>query len=132
MSFRRKLKKITSRKRPGTFEQIVKEINLITRGWINYFGGSFIKSFIKETEKWLNHRIRQLILKRWKLPKTIIKGLMKCGLDIDSAKRIAYSRKKYWRLSKTPEVHRAFTSKKLRKWELVPLTELAEFVYEKY
>lgn len=132
MSFRRKLKKITSRKRPGTFEQIVKEIKLITRGWINYFGGGFIKSFIKETEKWLNHHIRQLILKRWKLPKTIIKGLMKCGLDIDSAKRIAYSRKKYWRLSKTPEVHRAFTSKKLRKWGLVPLTELAEFVYEKY
>ncbi|QTQ09284.1 group II intron reverse transcriptase/maturase [Macrococcoides canis] len=131
-SFRRKLKKTTSRKRPGTFEQIVKEINQATRGWINYFGGGFIKSFIKETEQWLNHRIRQLILKRWKFPRTIIKGLMKCGLDIDSAKRIAYSRKKYWRLSKTPEVHRAFTNKKLRKWGLVPLTELAEFVYEKY
>ncbi|MFL2072822.1 hypothetical protein ACEN32_11015 [Marinilactibacillus psychrotolerans] len=38
---------------------------------MGYFGLGFIKSFIqKEIEPWIHHRIRQLILKRWKLPKT--------------------------------------------------------------
>ncbi|MGN5884248.1 group II intron maturase-specific domain-containing protein, partial [Staphylococcus simulans] len=61
-----KLKWVTRRNRPGTFTEIITEINAITRGWINYFGRGFVKGFIREMQEWLNHRIRQLILKRWK------------------------------------------------------------------
>ncbi|WP_459771314.1 group II intron maturase-specific domain-containing protein, partial [Alkalibacterium sp. s-m-28] len=100
-------------KRAGKFDEIVKEINSRTRGWINYFGTGFIKSFVKKVEQWLHHRIRQLVLKRWKKIRTKINRLERLGLDIDSAKRIGFSRKKYWRLSKTPEVHRALTTKRL-------------------
>lgn len=130
--FKRSLKKLTSRKRPGTFEEIVQQINRVTRGWINYFGLGFIKGFIKEIEQWLHHRLRQLILKRWKKPKTIIRKLTTYGLDIESAKRVAYSRKKYWRLSKTYEVHKVITTKRLQQWGLVPLSQLTESAYARY
>lgn len=130
--FKNSLKRLTSRKRPGTFEEIVQQINRVTRGWINYFGLGFIKGFIKEIEGWLHHRLRQLILKRWKKPRPIIKKLKSYGLDPDSAKRIAFSRKKYWRLSKTPEVHWAITTKRLHQWGLVPLSELVESAYARY
>ena len=80
-------------KRPGTSEEIIQQINRVTRGWINYFGLGFIKGFIKEIEGWLHHRLRQLIFKRWKKPRTVIKKLKSYGLDLDSAKRIAFSRK---------------------------------------
>ena len=130
--FKNSLKRLTSRKRPGSFEEIVQQINRVTRGWINYFGLGFIKGFIKEIEGWLHHRLRQLILKRWKRPRTIIKKLKSYGLDPDSAKRIAFSRKKYWRLSKTPEVHWAITTKRLHQWGLVPLSELVESAYARY
>ena len=130
--FKSSLKKLTSRKRSGTFEEIILQINRVTRGWINYFGLGFIKSFIKEIEGWLHHRLRQLILKRWKRPRTVIKKLKSYGLDLDSAKRIAFSRKKYWRLSKTPEVHWVITTKRLHQWGLVPLSELVESAYARY
>ena len=130
--FKNSLKRLTKRNRPGTFEEIVQQINRVTRGWINYFGLGFIKGFIKEIEGWLHHRLRQLILKRWKKPRTIIKKLKSYGLDPDSAKRIAFSRKKYWRLSKTPEVHWAITTKRLHQWGLVPLSELVESAYARY
>ena len=130
--FKNSLKRLTSRKRPGSFEEIVQQINRVTRGWINYFGLGFIKGFIKEIEGWLHHRLRQLILKRWKKPRTIIKKLKSYGLDPDSAKRIAFSRKKYWRLSKTPEVHWAITTKRLHQWGLVPLSEWVESAYARY
>ncbi|MCI3027930.1 group II intron reverse transcriptase/maturase [Desemzia sp. C1] len=131
--FRAELKRRTSRKRPGDFKTILNEINQVTRGWIGYFGLGFIKSFIqKEIEPWIHHRIRQLILKRWKLPKTKITKLLKYGLNLDSAKRIGYSRKKYWRLSKSPEVHWALTNERLHHWGLVSLSEMVESAYARY
>ena len=130
--FKNSLKRLTKRNRPGSFEEIIQQINRVTRGWINYFGLGFIKGFIKEIEGWLHHRLRQLILKRWKKPRTIIRKLKSYGLDLDSAKRIAFSRKKYWRLSKTPEVHWAITTKRLHQWGLVPLSELVESAYARY
>jgi group II intron reverse transcriptase/maturase len=131
--FKAKLKRLTSRKRPGDFKMILVEINQVTRGWIAYFGLGFIKGFIqKEIEPWLHHRIRQLILKRWKKPQTKITKLLRCGLDKDSAKRIGFSRKKYWRLSKSPEVHWGLTNERLHQWGLVSLSQLVESAYARY
>lgn len=130
--FRRTLKRLLRRNRPGTFKEISKQVNQVCRGWINYFGTGFIKTFIRRIEPWLHRRMRQLILKRWKKPRTKIQWLVKLGLDLDSAKRISFSRKKYWRLSRTPEVHRAITKKKLYQWGLVNLSALAEQVYLTY
>ncbi len=50
--------------------------------------------------------------------------LRQYGLDHRSAMKIAQSRKKYWRLSNTHEVHRALTTKQLYKWGLIPLAQL--------
>ena len=94
--FKNTLKKLTKRNRSRTFKEIAQQINRVTRGWINYFDLGFIKGFIKEIEGWLHHRLRQLILKRWKRIRTIIKKLKSYGFDLDSAKRIAFFRKKYW------------------------------------
>ncbi|EGQ3279423.1 group II intron reverse transcriptase/maturase, partial [Staphylococcus pseudintermedius] len=112
----RTLRKITKRNRPGTFKDIITEINQVTRGWINYFG----RGFIETTQSWLNRRFRQLILKRWKRVRTKYKMLRQYALDHRSAMKIAQSRKKYWRLSNTHEVHRALTTKQLYKWGLIP------------
>lgn len=130
--FKDKLRQVTKRNRSGTFRTIVKEINVICRGWINYFGIGHIKRFVIETQSWLFRRIRQLILKRWKRPKTKIKKLVAYGLDIDSAKSIAFSRKKYWRLARTREVHRALTNDRLYSFGLLDLEAVWESAYSSY
>ncbi|WP_244325195.1 group II intron reverse transcriptase/maturase [Dolosigranulum pigrum] len=130
--FKKKLKRLTKRNRPGIFAEIVKEINQVTQGWINYFGLGFVKSFVRRTEEWLRRRLRQLILKRWKKCSTKIKMLQKYGLTEDEAKRIAFSRKAYWHLSQTYEVNKAITTKRLHKWGLKSLTTIAESAYARY
>lgn len=130
--FRQKLKRLTKRNSVGTFEEIVKRINQVTRGWINYFGQGYIRGFINEIESWLHRRIRQLILKRWKKTRTKINRLKKLGLTLDAAKRIGFSRKKYWRLSQTPEVHWALTKKRLYQWGVAPLLPMVESAYARY
>src|SRR5690625_5242993 len=81
--FKDKLRKLTSRKRPGTFHEIITKINQTTTGWINYYGISNMKKFIKEIEQWLNHRLRLLIWKRWKVPRTKYRMLRGYGINHD-------------------------------------------------
>ena len=71
------------------------------------------KKFLLDLDAWFRRRVRMVFLKRWKRAKTKIKNLMKLGLDVDSVKRIVYSRKGYWLLSKTVEMSLAISNKKL-------------------
>ena len=56
-----------------------------------------------------------VFIKRWKRPKTIIRNLIKLGLDEDSAKCIGYSRKGYWRVARNPQINIAMSNTKLEK-----------------
>lgn len=123
---KRKLKKLTTRKRPGTYKEICKDIAQVARGWIHYFMNGAIKTYLEEMDQWLRHRIRQLIWKRWKLISTKYKRLRKLGIKHDSALGTASSRKGYWRLSKSQVLHQALTNKKLEEWGLINLSQYYE------
>ncbi|WP_370643037.1 group II intron maturase-specific domain-containing protein [Sporosarcina sp. ACRSM] len=125
------MRKATIRKRSGTFSDIIKEINQITVGWINYYGISRMKAFILETQQWLNHRLRQIVWKRWKKVRTRYAMLRKYGIDHEDAIKQANSRKGYWRTSSTKILHRAITKEKLIKWGLKDMSQLYEQRYLK-
>ena len=55
-------------------------LNWIIRGWVNYFKISKMKTFLKEIDEHLRARIRMIIWKQWKKPKTQIKNLMRCWI----------------------------------------------------
>ena len=129
--FKDKLRKLTSRNRPGTFFDIIKKINQTIVGWINYYGIGFMKSFASEIQQWLNHRLRQLIWKRWKRVRTKYQKLRKYGIGYDDAMKLANSRKGYWRISRSEILHRAITKKRLLKWGLKDMSQLYESRYLK-
>lgn len=54
-----------------------------------------------------------LYLEKLEKGQTRIKHLIKLGLSEDGAKRLAFSRKGYWRLSKTKELSIALTNERL-------------------
>lgn len=76
-----KLKELTKRNRGGSLTQILDEIKTRMIGWLNYYGISSMKSFITGLDKWLRARIRQLLWKRWKRPKTRIRELQRLGFS---------------------------------------------------
>lgn len=51
------------------------KVNQIVRGWINYFSIGSMKGFLDEFGQWLRHKIRVIIVKQWKRPKTIFRNL---------------------------------------------------------
>ncbi len=75
-----------------------RKVNQIVRGWINYYRIGSMKMFLKEFGEWLRHKIRVVIVKQWKKPKTIYKNLMKlnrkyhCGMTEEELFKVANSR----------------------------------------
>lgn len=90
-----------------------------------------MKTFTKEIQQWLNHRLRQLIWKRWKRVRTRYKMLRRYGIDHKEAMKTANSRKGYWRISRSEVLHRAITNERLTKWGLKEITQLYEQRYLK-
>ncbi|MFC0562556.1 group II intron maturase-specific domain-containing protein [Halalkalibacter alkalisediminis] len=62
-----KVRNLTSRKRPGEIREIIKEINQVTRGWINYYGIGLMKTYVQEIDRWIRRRIRGHVIKSEKL-----------------------------------------------------------------
>ena len=110
-----KIKEVTQRNTLIEKEQWTVKANQVVRGWVNYFYLAEMKIFLRELDHWFRRRIRMVFIKRWKRPKTIIRNLIKLGLDEDSAKCIGYSRKGYWRIARNPQINIAMSNTKLEK-----------------
>lgn len=90
-----------------------------------------MKKFISEIQQWLNHRLRQLIWKRWKIPRTKYRMLRGYGINHNEAMMLANSRKGYWRISRSEIIHRAISNRKLINWGLKDLATIYEKRYLK-
>ena len=74
-----KIKEVLCRKRAvaSPLKDVFTKVNQIVRGWINYFSIGSMKKFLTKFGEWLRHKIRVVILKQWKRPRTIFDNLMK-------------------------------------------------------
>lgn len=83
----------------------VKRVNEIVRGWINYFRIGMMKQFMEEFGQWLRHKIRVIVLKQWKTPKTIYRNLCylnrkhRNGFSQEEIYKVANSRLGWYRRS---------------------------------
>lgn len=74
------------------------KVNQIVMGWINYFRIGKMKQFMEEFGQWLRHKVRVVLVKQWKKPRTIYKNLsiinklMKCGFNDEEIYMFANSR----------------------------------------
>lgn len=109
--FRDGMKKITSRRRGISPEQLLKEINQKLRGWLNYFRYAQMKGRIATLVGWIQRRIRCFRLKQCKRAIGIVRFLKKLGVPEWRCWLVALSGKGWWRLSSTPQVNEAMNNK---------------------
>lgn len=85
--------------------ETIKRVNEMVRGWINYFRIGMMKTFMQEFGAWLRHKIRVIVLKQWKTPRTIYRNLCylnqknKNGFDHEAIYKVANSRFGWYRRS---------------------------------
>lgn len=111
-----KIKGLTKKMRGSNLPESIREdIMPIIRGWINYFGIAEIRSIFNYLDGWIRRKIRSILWRQWKKPRTRYKQLRRFGLSEASARMVAYGNKGPWRMAKTPGMHKALSNKNIEK-----------------
>ena len=108
---KQKLKEKTRRNRGISLDQMVKEVNRLLRGWINYFGRAQMKKKLFRIMRWLRRRIRCFRLKQCKRAIGIARFLQKHKVPEWRSWLLALSSKGWYHKSNTPQAHEAMDTK---------------------
>lgn len=92
-----KLRELTDRNNAWSNEYRIQKLQQFIRGWVNYFKLADMKKLMKETDKWLRHRIRAIYWKQWKKVRTRLRKLRSLNLPRSVVVELANCRKGTWR-----------------------------------
>ena len=109
--FKERIKEITSRNRGHKVKDVIHELNLYVRGWLQYYKLSNTYTVIKDLSQWIRRRVRLYYWKQWKQPRTRRRNLIALGVDPKRVHMASRSRKGYWRMSQTEIVRFALNNR---------------------
>jgi RNA-directed DNA polymerase len=72
--------------RGRSLRHTLETLNPLLRGWINYFRLAASRTVLAELEGWLRRRLRCLLWRQWKRPRTRARKLRALGLDAERAR----------------------------------------------
>jgi len=121
--FKAKLKYLTKKTLPMSFDERMTRINWLIRGWINYFKLASIQGKLKKLEEWLRNRLRYCIWHDWKKPERKRKNLIRLGVQQGMAYAWSRTRMGGWAVAQSPILRTTITIKRLEKRGFVSLTE---------
>lgn len=122
-TFKAKLKMLTKKTIPIDFDERIHRINLLVRGWINYYKQASIQAKLKKLEEWLRNRLRYCIWHHWKKPERKRKNLIRLG--VEQGKAYAWSRTRMggWAVAQSPILRTTITVERLKKRGYISLVE---------
>jgi RNA-directed DNA polymerase len=109
--FRVKIKEKMRQGRGQSLSKTIEALKPLLIGWVNYFRLAKVKSTFEDLDMWLRHRLRNLIWRHWKRPRTRMKGLMKRGIEKERAEKSANNGLGPWWNSKASHMNEAFKKK---------------------
>jgi group II intron reverse transcriptase/maturase len=114
-SLKRKLKQITKKTRPYSFEERLKKLAEVWRGWVNNYRLANIYAKLKSLDEWLRNRLRYCIWHDWKKPERKRKNLIRLGVDQDHAYAWSRTRKGGWAVAQSPILNTTITLSRLKR-----------------
>ena len=114
-SFKAKLKELTRKTTPMSFDERVRKLNEVQRGWINNFRLASIHQKLKELDGWLRNRLRYCIWHHWKKPERKRKNLLRLGVNPEDAYSWSRSRMGGWAIAQSPILRTTITIDRLVK-----------------
>ena len=112
--FKIRVKTITAKTKPMSFDERIAQINEIQRGWLNYFQGTSIHGKLRDLDGWLRNRLRYCTWIDWKKPERKRKNLIRLGVDQDHAYAWSRTRKGGWAVAQSPILNSTITLKRLQ------------------
>ena len=127
-SIKEKLKTITRKTTPMSFNERIQKLKETSQGWLNYFRMASIQGKLKELDGWVRNRIRYCIWHHWKKPERKRKNLIRLGVDQEMAYQWSRSRMGGWAIAQSPILGTTITVGRLCKRGYEPLLTYYEKV----
>jgi len=105
--FKDKIRRKTVRGTGRKIEDIIKDLNPVLRGWINYYRVANIKSFLRDLMGWIRRRLRMIKIRQWKSYKAMHKEMRKQGIK-GNGEKMAITK---WKNSNVHIVHMLLPNK---------------------
>jgi group II intron reverse transcriptase/maturase len=123
--FKDKIRGKTKKMRGKNIKESIRELILpITRGWANYYGLAECRGIFKTLDGWIRRKIRDILWRQWKKPRTRYKRMIELGASEHVAGSTAYSSKGPWRMAKTYGIHRVLSNMTIENFGYIPMEKL--------
>jgi len=117
------LKSITRKTAPKSFNERIRQLKEVQRGWVNYFRIASIHGKLKDLDGWMRNRLRYCIWHDWKKPERRRKNLIRLGVDYRHAYAWSRTRMGGWAVSQSPILVTTITLDRLEKRGYVPMLD---------
>jgi ribosomal protein L30/L7E len=118
-----KLQPVFRRGRGQRLDRVIKELNPSIRGWVAYFRMSDVEVSFEELDGWLRRKLRCILWRQWKRPRTRRARLIALGLRADQASVSACNGHGPWWNAGAPHMHQAIPTRYLRATGLLSFLE---------
>jgi len=122
-AFKQRLKALTRKTTPMSFDERITRINLLIRGWINYFKKASISTKLKKLDEWLRNRLRYCIWHDWKKPDRKRKNLIRLGIEQGQAFAWSRTRMGGWAVAQSPILRTTITVARLKSRAYIPMLD---------
>lgn len=122
-SLKYKLKVITKKTVPISFDERIQRLNWLIRGWVNYFKPASITGKLKRIDEWVRNRLRYCIWHHWKKPERKRKNLIRLGINHGHAYAWSRTRLGGWRVAQSPILVTTITLERLKKRGYLSMSE---------
>lgn len=117
--FKDKVRSKTKRNTGRKLEDIIKDLNPVIRGWINYYRIANIKKLVEKLMGWIRRRLRMIKLKQWKTYKAMHKEMRKQGIK-GNGEKMAVTK---WKNSNVHIVHMLLPNKLFEELGLIDIAK---------
>ncbi|MEI6577796.1 MAG: group II intron reverse transcriptase/maturase [Bacteroidota bacterium] len=114
-SLKQKLKTITRKTTPCSFDERIHRLKEVQRGWLGYFRMASISGKLKDLDGWIRNRLRYCIWHHWKKPERKRKNLLRLGVKPDNAYSWSRTRMGGWAVAQSPILGTTITLERLKK-----------------
>jgi len=116
-----RVKEITRKGRGCSLPKMIAELPTYLRGWVNYYRLSQVKIAFEGLDQWIRRKLRCILWRQWKRPRTRAKRLIQLGIEKTRAFASAYNGRGPWWNAGASHMNAAVTAKWLQQQGLVSL-----------
>jgi RNA-directed DNA polymerase len=103
--------------------RVIEDVNAFTRGWVGYYRLSQTRGVFEEMDQWLRRRLRVILWRQWKRPKTREAKMIQRGLDKERAWESAVNGRGPWWNAGASHMNACVTTQWLRAEGLLSLLD---------